>query len=181
MASISASVPELSATASAAPQYSANRSSSAASSSSVPTNDPRSRSFEDAVKVLELVPPLGRKVYVGNVMLRHLTPHRILRPSGRCSELLLGQMLVRREGDHRIGLPIRHGKIALLVAIGAQAFLQIQRHRIVHLRLDPLLLAMSKKLVAALGEHDVEVEDEFRSVKRRGSLIPGIRPRPRSR
>ena len=38
----------------------------------------------EATKVVELVPPLGRKVYVGNVMLRlrHLTPHRTLRQSG---------------------------------------------------------------------------------------------------
>src|SRR6266851_2996039 len=76
-------------------------------------------------------------------------------------ELLFGQMLVRRKGDHRVGLPIRHGKITLLVAIGTQAFLKVQRHRIMHFRLDPLFLAVGEELIPSFREHYVEVEHEF--------------------
>jgi len=34
--------------------------------------------LEDLLEVVELLPALGREIHVGNVVLRHLTPHRTL-------------------------------------------------------------------------------------------------------
>jgi hypothetical protein len=55
-------------------------------------------------------------------------------------------------------VPVRDRKIAGLVAEVSQAFLLIERYRVVHLGLDALVEAVLEQLVASLGEDDVEME-----------------------
>src|SRR5258708_21275410 len=54
----------------------------------------------------------------------------------------IGQVLVRRQGDHRVVLTVGHREITLLLATGPQDLPEVQRHRGVHLRLSPQLLAI---------------------------------------
>ena len=66
--------------------------------------------------------------------------------------------LIAWEGDDLPGVPVRDRKIAGLVAEVSQAFLLIERYRVVHLGFDTLVEAVLEQLVASLGEDDVEME-----------------------
>ena len=69
------------------------------------------------------------------------------------------EMLIDREADHFARMAIRHGKSPGRIAEMFQAFLLIERDRIVDLGFDAIVEAVLVELVAPLGEHHVEMVD----------------------
>src|SRR6202011_4436050 len=111
----SASVPELSATASRVPQYSASRASSRSISAPAPTKEPRrtTRSKIAASSGICSSAWAGRFTYGMSCRGTGLVLIKLGDGLHHVGELLRREVLVRRQRDHGVGVAIGHGEIAV--------------------------------------------------------------------
>src|SRR5690348_18035372 len=91
-------------------------------------------------------------------------------PDGLKHPILLRprEVLIHRETDHLAGVAIGDRETARRVAQMFEAFLLIERDRIVYLGLDAMVETVFVELVASLGEHHVEMVDMLHIVSARG-------------
>ena len=68
-------------------------------------------------------------------------------------------MLIHREADHFPRMTVGHGETACGIAEMLEAFLPIERNRIMDLGLDAVVEAILIERIALLGEHHVEMVD----------------------
>src|SRR5713226_3157501 len=68
-------------------------------------------------------------------------------------KLVARQVLMHGQRDRRIGVTVRHRKVAPLVSEMAQALLAIERYRVVDFALDGACYAMLQQRVAPFDEH----------------------------